>query len=192
MGRRRSNKTKAEREVDRRAEYFKMRRFNDPLRCFVERKYPKIFAEYTEFYHHLNILNPKRKNLAKSKHFKDWLKDNSTLIPLKPELEVELMPLELANINMRLRKAGLSLQVVMNEGEAITNETEADTSEVTSEVEVVVNEGEANEGEASNLQGVEPTLQSLVDELLEDNVWQELLNQDLSGVYTHIETNGGF
>ena len=194
MGKRpRSNSQKAQLETNRRIKYSKTRRFNDPLRCFVERKYPKIFNEYVKFYEHLNRLNPTRKNLTKSNQFKDWLIENSSLISLQPELEIELIPSKLAEIIVKLCKIELSLQA-MNQGEAVMNE-----GEVTNEGEAVTNQGEAimnevvmNEGDALNLQGIEPTLESLVDELLEDDTWQELLNQDLSGIYTHIETNGGF
>ena len=202
-----TSKSKAERELNRRLEYSGMKRFNDPLKCYIERKHPEIFKEYKEFYQYLNTLNPKLKNLTKSKQFKDW-ENNLTFIPLdlEPNLEAELMPLELAKINMRLRKVETSLQSMkQNEPEVVTNESEAATNEIVmnegeSEAatnEIVMNEGEAfnpptevvtNKDEAFNL----PTLESMMDELLEDDAWQEMLNQDLSEVYTQIETYGGF
>ena len=55
------------------------RRFNDPLRLFIERKYSGIFKEYNELYKRMDDENPGRKNLATSGTFKECLADN----PLK-------------------------------------------------------------------------------------------------------------
>ena len=191
----RSGKAKAEREVVRRREAYKMKRFNDPLKIFIEKKYPEIFGEYTEFYRYLHSIYPTRKSLMTSKTFKQWMKDNSTLTPLEPQLEVPLIPSKLAGIIVRLRKVESSLKqvkTIINEGEATSLQGIKSTSATQ------VHESIINEGEATSLQGIKPmnmnppqTLESLIDELMEDDVWQELLNQDLSGIYEHIETDGG-
>ena len=180
----RSNKPKAQREVKRRCEAYKIKRFNDPMKVYIERKYPEIFREYTEFYRYLHSLDPTRKNLMKSEIFKRWMKDNSTFTPLEPQLEIPLMP--------PVPPVELSLETIINEGEA-TSLQGIDSTSATQ-----VHESIINEGEATSLQGIEPmnmnpsqTLESLIDAVMEDDVWQGLLNQDLSGIYEHIETHGG-
>ena len=176
----RSCTEKAQREVIRRSENYKMKRFNDPLKIYIERKHPEIFAEYTEFYRYLDTKEPTRKNLSTSPAFKKWLKDNLTFTPI-PESEIPVST-KLTDIIGRLRKVESSLKQV----KSVINEREA-----TQVHESVINE-------ATSLQGIEPmnanptqTLETLIDQLMEDDVWQELLNQDLSGIYDHIEMSGG-
>ena len=55
------------------------RRFNDPLRLFIEHKYSGIFNEYNELYKRMDDENPGRKNLTTSGTFKEWMDAN----PLK-------------------------------------------------------------------------------------------------------------
>ena len=55
------------------------RRFEAPLRQFVETKYKMIFEEYVELYHRLNTQYPKRLDLRKTEMFKQWkLVNNQT------------------------------------------------------------------------------------------------------------------
>ena len=156
MEKRQSKSEKAEREVKRRLEYSVMKRFNDPLKCYVERKYPKIFDEYKNFYEYLNTMNPELKNLTKSKQFKDWEENISTYSPenissyspMEPNLKIQLMPLELAKINLRLRKIEVKLKE--NKTKAATNEVDVITDEVdTNETEAITDEVDTNETEAA-------------------------------------------
>ena len=55
------------------------RHFNDPLRLFIEHKYPAIFAEYNQLYKRMADENPGRKNLTTLGTFREWLAAN----PLK-------------------------------------------------------------------------------------------------------------
>ena len=97
----RSEIAKPVREANRRRQLFKNRRFNDPLKLFIERKHPTIFMEYVEFYKYLDQLNPTRKDLVKSSTFKDWMKSNPLTSPhhltefpphrcLEPQLTIPL------------------------------------------------------------------------------------------------------
>ena len=55
------------------------RRFEAPLRQFVETKYKMIFEEYVELYNRLNTQYPKRLDLRKTEMFKQWkLVNNQT------------------------------------------------------------------------------------------------------------------
>ena len=74
---------KCQRERELRKLRAKERRFNDPLKLFMERKYPEIYAEYGELYANMEAENPKRKNLATSPIFKRWLVANSAKKPVQ-------------------------------------------------------------------------------------------------------------
>ena len=48
------------------------KRFEAPLREFIEIKYQDIFKEYTELYNQMHAENPEKINLKKTKTFKRW------------------------------------------------------------------------------------------------------------------------
>ena len=50
------------------------RKFNDPMKEFIEHKYPKIFQEYTELYQKLIAEYPHRKNLTRTSMFRQWIR----------------------------------------------------------------------------------------------------------------------
>ena len=50
------------------------RRFETPLREFIETKYQDIFNEYVELYQRMNDKNPNKNDLTKTQTFKDWKK----------------------------------------------------------------------------------------------------------------------
>ena len=79
MGRHKKSTTqKAAREVERRLEIKKAKRFNDPLKVFIHRKYPQIFEEYMTFYEYLHFASPKKDNLLKTPAFLTWLETLTT------------------------------------------------------------------------------------------------------------------
>ena len=59
----------------------KKRQFNDPLKVFIERKYPQIFAEYLKLYDYIKFLNPTKINLMKTSAFAVWLQCNPLASP---------------------------------------------------------------------------------------------------------------
>ena len=63
-----------EREVRRRKST--SRQFNEPLRIFVETKYKDIFREYNELYSRMFEDPSAKKDLTKTKVFKEWLNAN--------------------------------------------------------------------------------------------------------------------
>ena len=79
-----SQTPKAIREAKRRKEEHKAKRFNDPLRIFLERRYPKVLSEFTELYEYVDFLNPTKKNLCRTATFKEWMSENPP--PLKTTL----------------------------------------------------------------------------------------------------------
>ena len=66
-----SNKAVKERRFRQREKQRK--RFESPMRKFIEVKYPNIFQEYTELYNTLNRNHPDVRNLVKTRTFRSWL-----------------------------------------------------------------------------------------------------------------------
>ena len=68
-------KIKREREVRRRKS--KCRQFDEPLRIFIQTKYKDIYQEYNDLYVRMLEDCSVKKDLTKSKTFKEWLKANN-------------------------------------------------------------------------------------------------------------------
>ena len=68
-----SQARKAVREKILRKERQENRRFNDPLKLFIERKYKEIFKEYQELYKVIAEENPGRRDYTTSNAFRKWL-----------------------------------------------------------------------------------------------------------------------
>ena len=66
----------------------KERRFNYPLRVFIERKYPKIFNEYVELFNNMDSKTPDKRDLTTSKFFKEWVAENSALESTEPVVDI--------------------------------------------------------------------------------------------------------
>ena len=79
---------RAIREREVRRQRGKNRRFNDPLKAFIERKYPEIFNEYVELYNFMESESPNRRNLTTSRTFKKWLAAN----PIKESTTTQTIP----------------------------------------------------------------------------------------------------
>ena len=79
-----SKTPKAIKEAEARKKKAQAKRFNDPMRVFLERKYPRIFAEFTELYKYFDFLNPAKKNLCKTVAFIEWVNEN----PLPAEQDI--------------------------------------------------------------------------------------------------------
>ena len=52
------------------------KRFEAPLRQFIEIKYKNIFQEYVELYNRMDAENPTKNDLKKSELFKQWKEEN--------------------------------------------------------------------------------------------------------------------
>ena len=69
-----------EREVRRRKS--KSRQFDEPLRIFIQTKYKDIFQEYNDLYTRMLEDCSAKKDLTKSKTFKEWLKVNGGAVQI--------------------------------------------------------------------------------------------------------------
>ena len=76
MPKQRSQSERATYAVKRRKEEYEAKRFNKPLKIFLERKYPEILKEFTGFYNFVDFVNPGKKDLTRTTTFKQWLSEN--------------------------------------------------------------------------------------------------------------------
>ena len=75
-----NRKTVREREVRRRKST--SRQFDEPLRIFIETKYKDIFQEYNDLYTRMLEDCSAKKDLTKTKTFKEWLKVNGETVQM--------------------------------------------------------------------------------------------------------------
>ena len=68
-----SKSVRAQYQRNARQEKSKRRHFNNPLRVFIEYKYPNIFSEYTKLYNELRCEYPNKKSLEKTMLFRQHL-----------------------------------------------------------------------------------------------------------------------
>ena len=73
MSRQVSQTSKAIKERRFRKREKERKRFEGPLRKFIEHKYNSIFQEYTELYNLMVINHPNTRNLTKTTTFRNWL-----------------------------------------------------------------------------------------------------------------------
>ena len=144
MSKRRSQTERAAYAVKRRKEDYEAKRFNNPLRIFLERKYPKILEEFTELYNFFDYVNPGRKDLTKTSTFKQWMAENP--VPIKNILPSTMVS---ANPSETETNTFLSTTVSASPSETETNtflsttvsaspsETETNTSVSPSEVDTL-------------------------------------------------------
>ena len=58
------------------------KRFNSPLRAFLQHKYPAIYAEYTDLYLLMTTKHPKRNKLVSTPTFRRWKESNTPIPPV--------------------------------------------------------------------------------------------------------------
>ena len=78
MGKRKSQTERAVSERRKRSMKANERQFNNPLRIFLEHKYPAVFGEYAELYNLMKERHPNRKDLTRTSTFKEWKAQNTT------------------------------------------------------------------------------------------------------------------
>ena len=74
MAKSRAEKTFQARQ--RRKKERQMKRINNPLRIYIERKHSKIFNEFMDFLNVIERDNPRKKDLTKTEAFKKWIEKN--------------------------------------------------------------------------------------------------------------------
>ena len=56
------------------------RRFNTPLRAFLEHKYPAIYSEYVDLFQIMSTAHPQRRKLTSTTTFRRWKENNSPAV----------------------------------------------------------------------------------------------------------------
>ena len=161
---------------------YEAKRFNNPLKIFIERKYPQIFEEFTAFYNFVNFVNPGKKDLTKTTTFKQWVVENP--IPLKniiPLTVVSASPSETSSTTVSARSSETSSTMVSaRSSETSSTMVSARLSETSSTSTTV----SANPNEVN-------TISDLLDELFgPDGIPDEILpDETLSNEDEGIELN---
>ena len=60
------------------------RRFCGPLINYLERMYPQVLYNYSQFYKYLDTRNPTRPDLRRSKEFRTWVRENNISMRVPP------------------------------------------------------------------------------------------------------------
>ena len=151
-----SSTAKSAREREVRRQMSEARRFNQPLKIFIERKYGEIFREYTELYNRIDAENPNRKNLVTSKAFKEWMNAN----PLREPPATGQSTLQLLMPQILLEPVGSPHSKVQQEVQQSTDD---------------LKDQEIHQAETPELNN--DIIADIVNELAEEPVWQNMFQQ---------------
>ena len=153
------------------------KRFEAPLREFIEIKYKDIFEEYTELYNQMVAENPKKKNLNKSKTFKRWKTTNQ-----------HSNPNDILSRAMRetLEKETPVLPEIEQAEESEAGQNQAEQSETEQQAE----ESEAGENQAEQSE-TEQDERLLAAQQLDDLVNQMAFEDELRAILEEPEQDEG-
>ena len=128
--------------------------FEGPLRHFIEHKYRNIFQEYVELYDLMVVNHPGKRNLTKTKTFRDWMRAN------------EASPSTSDILSTVIRET--FGQNYMEGDEAVNTENEGDEAVNTENVGVAANV----------LVDIEGQVDVIMNELMQDEEFRNLLNSE--------------
>ena len=170
------------REAEIRKQRTVARRFNEPLRIFLERKYPNVLKEFQQLYEWLDKRNPDRKNLTllNTSDFKQWELDNPppmqnfsgppTLTRLSPPLMIPNLEIPLLNPQVEISPPLIIPNLEIPQVEISPLPSEDILSKAWNDVF-----GPVGEPIEEPIQ-VEDLPAAIINELMEDNYLRELLN----------------
>ena len=204
MSRQVNPSTKAIKERKFRKREKERKHFEGPLRHFIEHKYRNIFQEYVELYDLMVANHPGKRNLVKTKTFRDWMRTNKAS-PLTSDILSTVIRETFGQNNMEgdetantenegdeavnTESEGNEAVNTENEGdEAVNTENEGDEAVNTeSEGDEAVNtesEGDEavsteNKGVAANvLVDIEGQVDVIMNEIMQDEELRNLLNSE--------------
>ena len=157
------------------------KRFNKPLRIFLELKYRDVINEYRHFFNSLNQQYPEAKDLTKTKGFKAWKTRQLNCESSDEETSNRREPDESDETDLNLSDRAESEQ---NEGDALSvacestdrtesEQNEGDTLSVACEETIPINLIDRND---LPFDQVDAIIQQVIDELEQDEGIRELLN----------------
>ena len=146
------------------------RRFNDPLKLFIQHKFPEIFNEYNKLYKSMDDENPGRKNLTTSETFKEWLTAN----PLKETATTTTTQANLSTLQTPPPRQLLMPQLVLEPVDIqskVHSEDEQSTDILTQAIrETMEAPQETRPQEIADVD-------SIIDELLQEQALQDMLER---------------
>ena len=152
---------------------YKDKRFNKPLREYIELKYGDIYNEYCSFFKSLDEQHPSAKDLTKTRTYKKWknelLNDEST----EPEDESDTTdnqtePAEPDTTDNQTEPAEPDTtdnQIDPAEPDVLTATIQETLSPVVNEINIDINE-------------VDNIIEQMINELEQDDAIRDLLNQN--------------
>ena len=176
---RKSQSERAVSERRKRAMKANERQFNNPLRLFLECKYPAVFAEYTELYNLLKENHPNRKNLTKTSTFREWKARNTT--PVMPAV----IP-QPEDVLTRAVRETLSTDQLPDEGQQLPPPQQG-PQDIRQEIDDILNEMMADEDLGNFLQEPNPVEDEGIELNLLDEIYHDIEPFDYE---LEVEANG--
>ena len=130
------------------------KRFEKPLRVFLQHKYGTIYEEYQELYNLMVVNHPGRRNLINTKTFKEWKRANE-----KASSEENQTPPNILSVAINETLGELP-------GERILTGPGSERIVVSEESKVVVASQEGEQTVASDIADIERQIDDIVNELM--------------------------
>ena len=184
-----TNKAIREREV--RIKRRKERRFDIPLRCFIQHKYGTIFQEYQDLYNRMDTNHPTKIDLTKSKTYKEWLASTESAETASVAEQIQEtgqdLPAETASVAEQIQETGQDLPPETASVAEQIQETGQDLpAETASVAEQIQETGQDLPAETASVaeqiqetgQDLADRIDSIVNELLQDDLLRDIINPD--------------
>ena len=173
---------------------YKDKRFNKPLKEYIELKYDEIYSEYCSFFKSLDEEHPSAKDLTKTRTYKKWknqlLKHQSSQSedesgtsddqtepdPAQPDVLTTAIQETLSPV---VNEINADIIEAANITQQITNEFEQDDTAVQETLSPVVDEINIPINEADNI------IQQILNEMEQDDAIRDLINAENNGELVH-------
>ena len=170
---------------------YKDKRFNKPLKEYIELKYDEIYSEYCSFFKSLDEEHPSAKDLTKTRKYKKWkrqlLKHQSSQSEDEPDTiddQTERDPAQPDVLTVAIQETlspvvNIDINEAANITQQTTNEFEQDDTTVQETLSPVVDEINIHINEADNI------IQQIINELEQDAAIRDLINAENNGELVH-------
>ena len=185
MSRQVNPSTKAIKERKFREREKARKHFEGPLRHFIEYKYRNIFEEYAQLYDLMVANHPGKRNLVKTKTFRDWMRTNKA----SPSPTDILSTVMRETFGQNYIEGNEAVNPESEGDEAVNPGSEGDEAvNPESEGDEAVNpESEGDEAVNPESEGVDPNVlvnvegqvDAIMNEIIQDEEWRNLLNAEI-------------
>ena len=165
---------------------YKDKRFNKPLKEYIQLKYDCIFNEYCSFFKSLDQQHPGAKDLTKTRTFKKWKKEVLSNEPSESETEAG----DQIDDQIETRT-----ELNINEADSINDQIETRTDEpdiLTATVREMLSPAEINKADngtelSIDINQVNNVIQEIINDFEQDEALRGLLNDPNDLVHPHYE-----